>query len=57
MISPYRASLMIFTKPAVSPRPCALPFAWKGNLATLTSKPFSLACASVEPKLAICGCE
>ena len=35
--SPYLASLMILTKPVGSPRPCALPFAVNGNLATLTS--------------------
>ena len=35
--SPYFASAISLTKPVGSPRPCALPLAVNGNVATLTS--------------------
>ena len=42
--SPVVASLRSFTKPTGSAMPCALPFAVKGNFATLTSYPSPTAC-------------
>ena len=45
--SPYLASTTTFTKPVWSPMAAALPDAAKGNLPTSTSKPASLAFASV----------
>ena len=45
-ISLYSASATIFTKPTPSAMPRALPLAENGNVDTLTSYPFSLACSS-----------
>src|SRR5438093_1255305 len=53
--SPESASLMILTKPSVSPRITDLALPTSGNLPTLTFSPWSLACFSDNPRLATCG--
>ena len=54
-ISPVALSATTFTKPSVSPSATALPLAVNGNLPTITSRPFSLALASLTPIDATCG--
>src|SRR5205823_960377 len=53
--SPESASLMILTKPSVSPRITDLALPTSGNFPTLTFSPWSLACFSDNPRLATCG--
>ncbi len=54
-ISPYFASVTTLMKPSCASTMVALELPTNGNLPTFTWKPFSLACASVRPTLAICG--
>src|SRR2546430_14118617 len=53
--SPDSSSLMILTKPSVSPRMTDLALPTSGNFPTLTFSPWSLACFSDNPRLATCG--
>ena len=53
--SPVFLSATTLTKPSVSPRATALPLAVNGNLPTASSRPPSLAFASVSPIEAIWG--
>ena len=54
-ISPVFLSAITLTKPSVSAIATALPLAVNGNLPTATSRPPSLALASVRPIDATCG--
>ena len=46
---------MTLTNPSLFPEACAFPDAENGNLPTLISYPFSIACYSVYPTEAISG--
>ena len=46
---------MTLTNPSLFPEACAFPDAENGNLPTLISYPFSIACSSVYPTEAISG--
>jgi hypothetical protein len=54
-ISSVFASAITLTKPLVSPRARARPFAMNGNVPERTSRPAAFSCCSVWPTQAISG--